>query len=114
MRRGACGVTGVVCGGCVGGLAAGSGAGEDSARTATTTAAAAATAPAKTIVVRHGSANAAPVAPAVGGDELLLEDVDEVGHCSWLLMRARNAASPRETRWRAAGSEIDCAAAISS
>jgi hypothetical protein len=49
----------------------------------------------------------------VGRDELLLEDVDEVGHCSWLLMRARRAASPRDTRWRAAGSEIACAAAIS-
>ena len=51
----------------------------------------------------------------MGGDELLLEDVEEVGHgCSWLLIRARSAASPRDTRWRAAGSEIDCAAAISS
>ena len=75
---------------------------------------AAATAPAKTIVARHGSANGRRPLPAVGGDELLLEDVDEVGHCSWLLMRARKAASPRDTRWRAAGSEIDCAAAISS
>jgi hypothetical protein len=54
---GAGGWTGVVCGGCVGGLlAAGWGDGEDSASTAATTTAAAATAPAKTIVARHGTA----------------------------------------------------------
>ena len=107
----------MVCGGCVGGLlAAGWGDGEDERQH-------------RGDDDRRGGHRAgeddrrAPrdgdEAPSLGtpmgGDELLLEDVEEVGHgCSWLLIRARSAASPRDTRWRAAGSEIDCAAAISS
>ena len=89
--------------------------GEASRSTTTTIAAAAAAAATSAPVPRRDGirVHTPPGPPGVRGQQLILEQVDEVGHGAFLRW-ARRAARPRDTRWRAASGEICCAAAISS